>query len=211
MATDHDQSRDTTKGPDEKGSDSAAEDRRRAARLATFVAVPVTIVAAIGAFALVNSTHQPADSDADHSGKGSGKTVSIDAPVLADADFKACRALVTKVPQKLTGLDRRLVDGKHSAAEVAAAWGDPAVRMRCGVEEVTVPKSGEVYRLGAVCWYADANKHRTIWTTVDREQPVELTVPATHKQPGQLAQALSKPVAKKIEPIKDIPSGCSGK
>lgn len=199
---------------DEKPTESTAKpvatgsgDRRRAARIATFVAVPVTVLAMFGALQLLGSMGSAA-TDAKPSSE-SDEPVEVAAPDLADDAFAKCRALITELPDPLGELPRRVVSGDNGAPEIAGAWGDPAAKLRCGVEPVTVPDDGEVFRLGATCWYADKAKKSITWTTVDRELPVELTVPKKYTESGQLAQALSKPVDDKIDPIEKTPTGCS--
>lgn len=190
-----------------KAGATGSGDRRRAARIATFVAVPVTVLAMFGALQLLGSMDSSAK-DAESS-KGSDKPVEVAAVELADDDFAKCRALITELPDPLGDLPRRVVSGDNGAPEIAGAWGDPAAKLRCGVKAVTVPDDGEVFRLGPTCWYADKSKRQITWTTVDRELPVELTVPKKYAESGQLAQALSKPVDDKIEPIEKTPTGCS--
>lgn len=197
-----------------KSEDEAAtpppSDRRKAARIATLVAVPVTLLALFGAVSLMGSM---AGAQEDEPAEVSDKPVEITAPDLSDEDFKYCRALITKLPDPLGDLPRRVVAGDHGAPEIAGAWGEPAVTLRCGVEPVEVAKDAKVWRFAAkkqsACWYADESKKATTWTTVDRELAVELTVPAKHSESGQLVQALTKPVDKKIPAAKDAPTGCS--
>ncbi|MGH8876644.1 MAG: DUF3515 domain-containing protein [Stackebrandtia sp.] len=190
---------------DETPATANREDRRKAARIATFVAIPVTIAALIGAVALLGSAAPPEEEKE----KASDKPVEVKVPDLPDEDYKYCRALITKLPDSLGDLPRRVVSGDNGAPEVAGAWGDPAAKLRCGVEPVDVAKDADVYRLGPTCWFADESKKATTWTTVDRKLAVELRVPSKHSGPGQLVQALSKAVDDKIPAVKDAPSGCS--
>lgn len=194
----------SAKSRDEKATASRQE-RRRAARIATLVAIPVTLVALFGAISFMGSMAGAEEESSDVP----DEAVEVAAPDLSDEEFKYCRALITKLPDPLGDLKRRVVSGDNGAPEIAGAWGDPAAKLRCGVEPVKVAKDAKVYRLGPTCWFADKSKKTTTWTTVDRELAVELTVPNKYEQPGQLAQALSKPVDKKIPASKDAPTGCS--
>lgn len=56
--------------------------------------------------------------------------VAVDAPRLDAADARACARLVDDLPQELAGQHRREVSGDRGTA---AAWGDPAIVLTCGV------------------------------------------------------------------------------
>ncbi|HIW64378.1 MAG TPA: DUF3515 domain-containing protein [Candidatus Stackebrandtia excrementipullorum] len=190
-----------------KVDSSAGSDRRHAARIATLIAVPVTVVAVFVAFNLVSSVAEDHTPD-----RMSAPTdpVPVDVPALAEEDFEICRALISVVPGDLGDLPQRGVTGEGGAAEVSAAWGDPAVTLLCGGEPVEVADTDRVYRLDATCWLAVEGEDVTVWTTVDRTHPVELTVPAEHEPSGQLASALSEFVDEKIPTADEdsIPTGC---
>lgn len=174
-------------------------DRRKAARLATFVAIPVTLLAAFGAFNLIGNSQAVAT-----------EPVGIDVPEMSEKEFEICRALVSVLPTELGDLQQRPVEGRAGAAEVGAAWGDPAVTMVCGVDPVEVSDTDQVYRLSNACWFAEESDEGTVWTTVDRQEPVQLFVPVDHESPGQLATSLSKPIDEKIPAAEEelIPTGC---
>lgn len=183
------------------------QDRRRAALVATWVAIPVTLAAAVGAYAIIRSV-APNDGRSSATPTPSG-TVTVSAPELSDSNSEVCRALVSVLPNSLDDQPRRKVTGNKGTAELAAAWGDPAIALHCGVSEIKVKDEADVYKLGKTCWYAKKAKGSTVWTTLDRSLPVEVTVPKKYEQPGQLVQAVTKSVAKKVPANKDAPSGCS--
>lgn len=195
-------------GPAESGAEAATSppsDRRKAARIATLVAVPVTLLALFGAVSFMGSM---AGAEEEKPDKVSDEPVDVDVPDLSDEDFKYCRALITKLPDPLGELPRRVVAGEGGAPEIAGAWGEPAVTLRCGVEPVEVPKDATVFRQKKTCWYAEETKQETTWTTVDRKLAVELRIPAKYAQ-SQLTQPLDKAVDTKIPAAKDAPTGCS--
>jgi len=55
--------------------------------------------------------------------------VEVDGFHVTSADRAPCRELVEALPEKLADAPRR----KTSGSEYAAAWGDPAIVLRCGV------------------------------------------------------------------------------
>jgi len=56
--------------------------------------------------------------------------VAVDVPDVPDDEAAACRALVAALPDEVDGEERREVTGGDGRA---AAWGDPAIVLRCGV------------------------------------------------------------------------------
>jgi len=56
--------------------------------------------------------------------------VTVAAPELSQPNAAACRDLVAALPEEVDGEQRREVSG---ADGLAAAWGDPAIVLRCGV------------------------------------------------------------------------------
>lgn len=196
---------------DEKRDVAAVDrsDRRRAARIATFVAVPVTLLAAFGAFNLIAANSQAEDAD-DSDTTVSAEPVAIEVPEMSENEFEVCRALVSVIPSELGDLQQRPVEGGPGAAEVGAAWGDPAVTMVCGVDPIEVSDTDQVYRLSDACWYADETDEGTVWTTVDRQEAVQLFVPGDHDGSGQLATSLSGPIDEKVPAAdeEDVPTGC---
>ena len=74
-----------------------------------------------------------------------------------------------------------------------AAYGDPAVVIRCGVAPVSRPAgdTSEVL-VASVKWYPAERPDDVRWTTVDSPVPVEVTVPKAHD--GQLLAHLAEPL-----------------
>jgi hypothetical protein len=65
--------------------------------------------------------------------------------------------------------------------------------------------------MNRVCWYAEQGPASNVFTTMDREQAVQVTVPASYQQAAQWANEFSDIV---VETDKSrtagIPSGCGG-
>jgi hypothetical protein len=95
-------------------------------------------------------------------------------PPTAEADA-ACPALVQALPLDLLGEPARLVD---SDTPYAAAWGDPAVVLVCGVPqpEGLVPGEGLI-TINGVTWFVEQSDEATTWTAVDRSVNVEVRLP----------------------------------
>ena len=106
------------------------------------------------------------------------------------AERRACESLVGALPGKVADLERRETDG----TPLGAAWGDPAITLRCGVPQ---PKEQDRFSacqtVDGLDWFApesattDQSADVTL-TTVGREPRVELVVPAERRPPAAAAR-----------------------
>jgi hypothetical protein len=176
----------------------------RAARVATLVAVPVAVLVAVLLIWLTGAL--PEDDPLTRQPPTSKPTtpVSVTARTLAPRAATVCRALLARLPETLRGERQRPVT---AGAEHNAAYGEPPLLVRCGVPGVTLPATSTetVYPLSRVCWLPDRTGR--VWTTLDREVPVSVTVPGVVSEPGQWVAALSRYVAATPEGGSP-PSGC---
>ena len=153
--------------------ESAGVRRERLAtwRLVAAIALPVTvIIAVIVLAAIINS--RPVSTAADPLAVS-----SVDAP---GASTVACTSLMAALPDPLGQLARRqLVQGDDPLLAGVAAWGEPAVVLRCGLPtpaELTC--SAPVQVVGGVAWlplYGDDGS--ITYLAADRAVRVALTVP----------------------------------
>ena len=177
---------------------------RGAARVATLVAVPVAIAAAIGVWAIAGKARPAADDPAPSPVSSAPVTVAL--PKIDEDQAVACRALLSALPDKVHDQPQRPVS---EGAEQAAAYADPAVTLVCGVEAPKVADDATVYPMSGTCWLPATLDGATVWTTVDRAVPVAVTVPGDANGSGEWAQAFSKYVGEKLErAAENVPSGC---
>lgn len=132
--------------------------------------------------------------------------VTLSAAPLDDRSAVVCRALVAKLPSVVRQKQRRLVS---AGPEQNAAYGDPALTVQCGVPVATYPSTDDVYRLDGVCWHSTVTGEASVWTTVDREVPVQVTVPGEANGASQWTIAFSRSIAESVPSLKSPPSGCS--
>jgi hypothetical protein len=110
--------------------------------------------------------------------------VGGDAPAAKDQD--ACRLLLGGLPARVADLSKREVT---PADGWGAAWGDPAIVLRCGVD------APEGFDAVATCtevngleWYIPdeppEDASAVTMTTVNREPTVEVRLPAEHWPPA---------------------------
>jgi hypothetical protein len=162
---------------------------RRPALIATAVAVPITIVLA---FLFTAGSSGPSNKTPSVSPSAPLGGVTVAAPPAPDAATQAaCVKVFAELPVQLDGLDPRKTETDSS---FVAAWGNPAIVIRCGVAKSTLlntPQAAQPIDVNGVIWQPDPQQSRTVYTSVDRSVTVEVTVPAGQDQPlATLAPAL---------------------
>lgn len=181
-------------------------DSRRAARLATLTAVPVALLVGVLAFWLLGGFGKAGPRPGPGARPQSTEPVTMPAPPLSERAATVCRALLSQLPDSVRELRRRPVT---AGAEQNAAYGDPAITMACAAGPVpSFPPDATLWGLSGVCWYAVERGGTSVWTTVDREVPVTVAVPAGYAQPGQWVIEFSAPVVASVPSAVQIPSGC---
>ncbi|HWS38755.1 MAG TPA: DUF3515 domain-containing protein [Actinoplanes sp.] len=199
-------------------SDQAPDRTKRVAALwATAVAVPVTILVGVIAFSVVKPD---ATAEEKQTPVAIPSTpVVMDAPQLAERASTVCLAVTSQLPAAIRDLPARRVS---AGPEQNAAYGEPAITLTCGVEQPEtckvpndttpgcVPMDTELLIMNNVCWYAADSDGAATFTTMDREIPVEVTVPDSYKSPAQWANEFSDTVVKtvKSKALTDMPAGC---
>jgi hypothetical protein len=125
----------------------------------------------------------------------------VDAPATSGADARACAALLEALPSRVADQPERAVDAGRG---YAAAWGDPAIELRCGVPAprgLTLSSTCQV--TNGVGWFIpeDQQSGRAVavtMTTVGRAQNVEVRIPAEYFPPAttmvDLAPALRRTI-----------------
>ncbi len=169
---------------------------RRAAIVATAVAVPVVVALLVVIRVLGPSGAE--DEVADVAGstptQRDESPVQVDTPpITAEADA-ACPALMSQLPLELAGDPSRRVD---SDSPYAYAWGDPVTSLVCGVDQPDYPPDALLLTVNGVVWFVDTSDPTVnVWTTADRTVAVRLRIPASTD--GAAATALSPTVATAI-------------
>ncbi len=112
-------------------------------------------------------------------------------PSPTPAERTACEALSRALPATIgDGLRTRTV---RPASPLLHAWGTPAAVLRCGVgyppDFKADSMSGEI---DGINWYATQASDAVIYTTVDREPRVSLSVPRHYSQAFDLLVSLTK-------------------
>jgi hypothetical protein len=153
--------------------------QRRAALIASAIAVPVTVVLAFLFTAGRSSSDQHKSAP---SGPLPGVTVAAP-PQPNQATQAACVKVFAKLPVQLGDLAPRRTETDSS---FVAAWGDPAIVLRCGVNRPAVLATAGAAALidvNGVLWQPDPQQKQTVFTAVDRSVYLEVIVPANQDQP----------------------------
>ncbi len=112
---------------------------------------------------------------------------SVDVPEtdVSTADRQTCTSLIGDLPHRVSGLRRRDTQG----SALGAAWGDPAIVLRCGVG---TPKgyqqTSPCQRVNGVDWFVPEDQiadqgSDVVLTTIGRKPAVEVAVPSEHRPP----------------------------
>jgi Protein of unknown function (DUF3515) len=158
--------------------------------IATAIAAPVTVLLA---FLLTAGHSGPAGKSSPAPSSSVLPAVTVPAPPKPNAATQAaCVKVFAKLPVQLGQLAPRRTQTDSS---FVAAWGDPAVVLRCGVAKPAVfgtAEAAQLVEVNAVLWQPDPQRDRTVYTTVDRSVYIDVTVPAGADQPlPLLAPAVS--------------------
>jgi hypothetical protein len=193
---------------------------RTAALWATAVAVPVAVLVGVLVFVRLIPGAAPdgrPGTAATSPAAVPAASVPVAAPKLSPRSAQVCLAVTSQLPSAIRTLPARKVT---AGPEQNAAYGEPPITVQCGVPQPAmcetpaggagcVPLDTELLIMNAVCWYAAPGTQANVFTTMDREIPVRVTVPATYQQPAQWANEFSDTVVK-TDPSRTagVPSGC---
>ena len=171
-----------------------APDRRGAALSAAILALPIALLAGVGAFALLGgfSPHRSAPRTA------ATGPVTAEAPPPSPGLDKPCATLLNRLPRVLAGNAARPVT---AAPDRVVAWGDPPVVLRCGVARpAAAGAAAQEFVVDGVPWvYAD--EHGTgVWTTTKRTAYVEVRMPPKYHGTGSqlILTELAAPIAESL-------------
>jgi hypothetical protein len=120
-----------------------------------------------------------------------GCSSRVEAKLPADAGDPACTTLAAALPTSLLKQDRRDTDPSSPAL---AAWGDPAIILRCGVEPPG-PTTDQCTTVNGVDWVARQLGDGYDFTTYGRAPAVQVLVPKHYAPETFALTALSTAVS----------------
>jgi hypothetical protein len=101
---------------------------------------------------------------------------------VSEAGEERCAALIAALPEEVAGEERVALDEPY-----AAAWGDPAIILRCGVGEPEgFGEFSPCQRAAGVDWFVPENviedqRADILMTTVGRSPAIDVLVPAVYR------------------------------
>jgi hypothetical protein len=199
-----------------------AKSARSAAIVAAAVAVPIAVLAGVLIFSRISAPGDPAVKPAPSSTaleSVPSTPVQVAAPKLSAHDAQVCLAVTSQLPNQVRNLPGRKVS---AGPEQNAAYGDPPITVQCGVVQPTlcerttgghpgcVPLTANLLVMNNVCWYGEDGPATKIFTTMDREVPVQVSIPASYDQAAEWANEFSDAVFTTVKSkATNIPAGCT--
>ncbi|MEU1628390.1 DUF3515 domain-containing protein [Streptomyces sp. NPDC020096] len=122
-------------------------------------------------------------------GCSSNASYTVAVPTPSAAQAAVCHALHNALPKTVNGLARHAT---NPASDFTAAWGDPAIVLRCGVPTPDVLNSGsehynptsESASINGVDWLPEKQSDGSVRsTTTLRKAFVEVTIPQKYTGP----------------------------
>jgi hypothetical protein len=134
-------------------------------------------------------------------GCGDG-AVDVEAPELTGAAARTCTALVDALPKTVDGAERRTVEPSGAPA---AAWGDPAIVLRCGVSTpAEFDEFATCQEANGVGWFIPEEQitgeaESITMTTIGRAVNVEVSLPPEHWPPANAMVDLASAIEQTVE------------
>jgi hypothetical protein len=208
---------------DLKTPPAPAPDRttRSAALWATVIAVPVAVLVGLLILWRVVPSGEAAQPGPSVTQPAVTPTTAVQmaAPKLTAQTAQVCLAVTSQLPTKVRDLPARKVS---AGPEQNAAYGEPAITVACGLPQPTmcervdgghagcVPLDATMLKMNGVCWYAQDEPATDLFTTMDRDVAVQVSVPSSYEQAGQWANEFSDAVVKTVKSkAAGVPTGCT--
>ena len=129
---------------------------------------------------------------------GCAGSVDVDEYPTVKGTEVDCQALLADVPRTIADQERFDVPGR-----IAAAWGDPAIILRCGVEKPdALTPTSRCFEVNDVDWLAETTADGYLFTTIGRAFHVSVEVPKTYDPAADALADLASTV-KKHDPARD--------
>ncbi|MET7641674.1 DUF3515 domain-containing protein [Streptomyces sp. NPDC005438] len=125
--------------------------------------------------------------------------VDVDSPSPTGKAAQSCRELNERLPEQLLSQHRVPV---RNPSRFTAAWGDPAIVLRCGAprpdrlspDSADYDPLSDAVEVNSVTWLFEEHEGGYRFTTTDRATYVEVTVPSAHAPETGALPELAKPI-----------------
>lgn len=124
---------------------------------------------------------------------GCAPPVQQQAPTPDAAARQLCAEVMANLPSHVLDQPRR----DSEPADLTAAWGDPPISLRCGVDKPPgLTPASECFEVNRVGWYAEEGVGGMVFTTIGRPVYVEVGVPTAYAPEGTALVDVAAAVAK---------------
>ena len=118
--------------------------------------------------------------------------VEVSPPEPAPTARDVCRALADQLPEAVLEQEARDTDPD---SDLTAAWGDPAIVLRCGVPEPeALEPTSQLVTVDGVDWFPEQLTSGYLFTTYGRVVFVEVSVPDDYAPEAGALTDLADPV-----------------
>lgn len=134
---------------------------------------------------------------------GCSGAVDVEPPSVTGSVLTACQELLAALPDTLADQSRRDVTPSDA---LAAAWGDPAIVLRCGVAAPGgLTPDAQLVEVDGVAWLPQELSAGYRFTTADRAVFVEVDVPDDYAPEGNVLVDLADLVQAALPPTDPTP------
>jgi hypothetical protein len=128
-------------------------------------------------------------------GCGAG-AVQVPVPAPDPAAARLCATLHDRLPETLRDQSRRETKPE---SKLTAAWGAPAIALRCGVPRPpSMLPTSELVTVNGISWFPQPPDRPVTFTALGRRAYVEVTVPAKYAPPGDVLIELTSTIKKTL-------------
>lgn len=125
---------------------------------------------------------------------GCSAGVQVDAYPRETGTDLTCDTLFADVPQTVAGQERRQVRD-----DVAVAWGDPEIILRCGVSRpAALTATSQCNEVSGVGWLDETTSDGFLFTTIGRAAYVSVEVPEEVQPPADVLVDLAAAVQRHV-------------
>jgi hypothetical protein len=121
--------------------------------------------------------------------------VAVEPPSTASSTgstVEVCGAVHDALPDAVVGQQQRETTPNSTST---AAWGDPAITLRCGVDRPSAMQAtSSLISVDGVAWLSEKLTHGYVFTTYGRVAYVEVTVPDDYAPEGEVLTAFADAV-----------------
>jgi uncharacterized protein DUF3515 len=129
---------------------------------------------------------------------GCGSELSVDTYPTTPHTKVDCGGLFADRPVKVAGQKDRRVKGEN-----AAAWGDPAIILRCGVEKpAQLGPASRCDMVDGVGWFSETTSDGYLFTTIGRKFYVSVEVPHDYSPEADALVDLSDSIGRHDPDVK---------